>query len=153
MSADLIVGDFLQTVGGDIGGGQSRLQALDMEHHTVLAVDAGHAAHDALEGAKGDANKVAGDEAALRHVHLHDMLVVQRCSTYQRYHVALVDSQRRVLALCVDLEVVVVEGDEARRLDITLRLVLRDVGKHQVQKRHQHPPALAVLAQVLPYHG
>ena len=148
--------DLFEAVGGDVGGGEARLEALDVDDDAVLAVDAGDAAGDALEGTVGDADDVVGDEAALLDVDLHDMLVAEGRCPDQWLHVTLGDGQRRVLPVGVGLEVVVVVGYEARRLDvmdIRLGLLLRDIGEEQVQEGHQHAPLLTVAAHVLPYHG
>ena len=143
-------------MGGDIGRGQPSLETLDVEHHAVLAVDACHAARDALERSAGDADEIARDEMAFLHVHLPDMLVVKCGGADQGHHVAFCNGDGRIHAELIGLEVVIIIGDVARGrvvVYILFGLFARDIGEEEVEERDEHAAALAVLVSVLPDHG
>ena len=129
---------------------------MEIDDDAALTGDTGYTACDTLEGTVGDADEIVGNETTLGQLDLHDVLVADRRDTHQGLHVARADGERRVLAVGVGLEVIVIIGDEVRLVgvvDVVVGLGRGDVGKEKVHEGHEDAPTLAILDLIAPHHS
>jgi len=104
--------DLLQIVWGDVDGGETGLEAFDIDDHTGLAVHTGDTTFDTFERAIGDSHQIIGHETALLHINFHHMRITDGGGADELFHRFFRDRQWRIEACGIDMEVVVIERGE-----------------------------------------